>query len=172
MSTMFDTAGDPAATFRGLDVQAVAAYANGRYANAEAARREFPHAHVLEIDVSGQGVGHAGDFEAGDMAYAHAGPWAKGRIAAGVERPVVYCSVSAWPEIEASLHAAGLTRAHVRLWTAHYDGRAHLCSAACNAALTAPADATQWGSADAPGTLPEPYAGRNIDVSETAPGFW
>lgn len=170
---MFDTANaDVHSTLEGLGVQAVAAYANGRFANAEAARKAFPAAHILEIDVSGQGVGHAGDFEAGDMAYAHAGTWAKGRIAAGVQRPVVYFSVSQWPAIEAALREVGLDRSHVRLWTAHYTGHPHLCSAQCQPQLATPADATQWGSADAAGTLPEPYAGRDIDVTETAPGFW
>ncbi|MEH3053777.1 MAG: hypothetical protein PGN13_07165 [Patulibacter minatonensis] len=169
---MLDTAGSPVTVFHGLPVEAIAAYANGRFANVTAAREAFPHALVLEIDVSGQGIGHAGDFEAGDMPYGEAGPWAKRRIAAGVKRPVIYCSVSSWPQVSASLRASGLSRADVRLWTAHYDGRPHLCSSACNAELTEPADATQWGSADAPGTLPEPYAGRNLDVSETGPAFW
>ena len=35
----------------------------------------FPKAHVIEIDVDGQGIEHAGDFEAGDMPYAEAGSW-------------------------------------------------------------------------------------------------
>ena len=86
MGTMLDTVGDPAQTFHGLPFDAVAAYGNGRFANFEAAKREFGHLHVLEVDVSGAGIGNAGDFETGDMAYAHAGAWAKGRFAAGVHR--------------------------------------------------------------------------------------
>lgn len=172
MGTMFDTASDPAQTFRGLDVQAIAAYGNGRYANYEAAKREFPHAHVLEIDVSGEGIGHAGDFEQGDMSYGHAGTWAKGRIEAGIHRPVIYFSVGNWGAVMESLASAGLDRSHVRIWTAHYDGRPHLCSSACEPGITGTADATQWGSADAPSTLPAEYRGRNIDVSETANDFF
>lgn len=171
MGTMFDTASDPAATFRGLQVEAIAAYGNGRFANYEAAKREFPHAHVLEIDVSGQGIGHAGDFEAGDMAYAHAGTWAKGRIEAGIHRPVIYFSASNWGAVMESLSAAGVAREHVRIWTAHYNGEPHICNPKqCGTGGTA--DATQWGSADAPSTLPAEYRGRNIDVSETGPGFF
>jgi hypothetical protein len=171
MGTMFDTVGDPKSTFSGFDVEAVAAYGNGRFANYDKAKAEFPHARVLEIDVSGQGIGDAGDFEAGDMPYSEAGRWAQGRIKAGVHRPVVYFSVGNWPEIHASLQAAGLQRSDVRIWTAHYTGEPHLCSSHCGFG-TDPnqhADATQWGT---PGHLPHPYEGRNIDVSETAPSFF
>lgn len=172
MGTMFDTVSDPKQTFAGLEVEAIAAYGNGNFANFKAAKKEFPHVHVLEIDVSGQSIGNAGDFEVGDMAISHAGSWAKGRIAAGVHRPVIYFSASNWTAIMASLHAAGLKRSDVRIWTAHYTGHPHLCSSACGFGITGHADATQWGSPQAGGTLPPPYAGRNIDVSMTAPNFF
>jgi hypothetical protein len=172
MGTMFDTVGDPKHTFAGLDVEAVAAYGNGKFANFNAAKAEFPHVPVLEIDVNGQGIGNTGDFEAGDMAVAHAGSWAKARKAAGVRRPVLYFSVSNWQAIMRSLHEAGLTRNDVRIWTAHYTGRPHLCSSACGFGVTGTADATQWGSSDTPGTLKPPFAGRNIDVSMTADNFF
>ena len=123
-----------------------------------------------EIDVTGGGIGNAGDFEKGDMAYEHAGPWAKRRIAAGVRRPVVYFSASNWGEVMRSLEQAGVARSKIRIWTAHYTGKEHLCSEACG--VTGTADATQWGSADAPGTLPSLYAHRVIDVSQTADDFW
>jgi peptidoglycan hydrolase-like protein with peptidoglycan-binding domain len=172
MGTMFDTVNDPARTFAGLPVEAVAAYGNGRFANFAAAKREFPRAHLLEIDVSGQGIGNAGDFEPGDMAYSSAGRWAKQRLDAGVWRPVLYFSVSNWQAVFQSLNAAGVPRSKVRIWTAHYTGRPHLCSSACNRAVSGTADATQWGSPDARGTLPSPYAGHNVDVSITANDFW
>ena len=54
------------------------------------------------------------------------------RIEAGVGRPVIYFQVSAWRPVMESLAAAGVQRHHVRLWTAHYNGRPHLCSEACN----------------------------------------
>ena len=165
---MFDTVGDPKATFHGLKVEAIAAYGNGRYANYEKAKAEFPHVPVLEIDVSGQGIGNAGDFEAGDMAYGNAGRWAEGRIKAGVHRPVVYFSVSNWKQVHEALEAAGIHMKDVRLWTAHYTGRPHLCSSECGFE-PGHADATQWGTT---GHLPPEYEGRNIDVSETAPGFF
>lgn len=173
MGTMLDTASDPAQTFAGLDVEAVAAYGNGNFANFKAAKKAFPHAHVLEIDVNGQGIGNVGDFEPGDMHPSKAGSWAKGRIKAGVHRPVIYFSASHWGEIMQSLKAAGVARKDVRIWTAHYTGTPHLCSPKCkNLGITGQADATQWGSADARGTLPKPYAGRNVDVSKTAPNFF
>lgn len=171
MGTMFDTIDDPRSTFSGLQVEAIAAYGNGRFANYPAAKAEFPHVPILEIDVSGAGIGDAGDFEAGDMPYSEAGRWAAGRIKAGVSRPVVYFSVSSWEPVHASLEAAGLHVTDVRIWTAHYTGMPHLCSASCGYGHDPShrADATQWGT---PGHLPPPYAGRNIDVSETAPGFF
>ncbi len=172
MGTMFDTASDPGATFSGLSVEAVAAYGNGKFANYTRAKQQFPNAHVLQIDVSGQGIGDTGDFEPGDMRYSRAGSWAKERIRAGVKRPVLYFSVSHWQEVMASLREAGVSRNDVRIWTAHYNGRPHLCSAACGFGITGTADATQWGSRDAHGTLPSRYAGRNIDVSMTADDFW
>lgn len=173
MGTMFDTVDDPKRTFAGLKVEAVAAYGNGKFANFKTAKKQFPDAHVLEIDVSGEGIGNVGDFEPGDMAYSRAGSWAKERIKAGVRRPVLYFSASHWGEIMQSLKAAGVARKDVRIWTAHYTGKEHLCSPACkNLGITGRADATQWGSPQAPGTLPAPYAGRNIDVSKTAPKFF
>ena len=172
MGTMFDTTSDFGATLSGLPVEAVAAYGNGRFANFTRAKQAFPNAHILQIDVSGQGIGDAGDFEPGDMRYSRAGSWAKQRIEAGVKRPVIYFSVSNWQAVMASLREAGVSRNAVRLWTAHYNGRAHLCSSACGFGVTGTADATQWGSADARGTLPSRYAGRNIDVSTTADDFW
>jgi hypothetical protein len=170
---MFDTTDShPRDTFAGLDVEAVAAYGNGRFANFAVAKQEFPQAHLLEVDVDGQGIGDAGDFEAGDMSYEEAGNWAKRRIQAGVSRPVIYFEVSAWGSVMASLEGAGVRADQVRLWTAHYTGRPHLCSEACRPAVTGRADATQWGSPQAAGTLPGRYARRNIDVSSTADDFW
>lgn len=173
MGTMFDTVDDPRHTFAGLAVEAVAAYGNGNFANFDAAKTEFPHAHHLKIDVNGQGIGNTGDFELGDMPTSRAGTWARDRIAAGVRRPVIYFSVSQWRPIMQSLRAAGIARSHVRIWTAHYTGRSHLCSANCgDFGVTGHADATQWASPQAPGTLPHGFAGRNIDLSLTASNFF
>jgi hypothetical protein len=173
MGTMFDTSDDPGQTFHGLAVEAVAAYGNGKFANHAKAKAAFPNAHLLQIDVKGEHIGNAGDFEPGDMAIEHAGSWAKQRIGAGIHRPVIYFSVSRWPAIMQSLEAAGLSRGDVRIWTAHYTGKAHLCSSACDSGVTGSADATQWASPKPrPGTLPPEYHGRNLDVSMTAGDFW
>ncbi len=171
MGSMFDTVGDPGEVFHGLDVEAVAAYGNGRYANYDRAKAEYPHVPVLEIDVSGQGIGNAGDFEQGDMPYSEAGSWARRRMEAGVHRPVIYFSVSNWPAVKQSLEAAGIHPADVRIWTAHYTGRPHLCSVECGFGDKPGdhADATQWAD---PGTLPPEYQGRNLDVSMTADDFF
>ena len=121
MGTMFDTADDPGPTFHGLAVDAVAAYGNGSFANHAKAVAAFPNAHVLKIDVKGEHIGNAGDFEPGDMAIEHADPWAKQRVIAGIHRPVIYFSVSKWPAIMQSLQAAGLYRKR----RPHLDGPLH-----------------------------------------------
>lgn len=172
MGIMLDTANDPRKTFAGLKFDAVAAYGNGDYANFKAAKKQFPDVHVLEIDVMGEGVGNVGDFESGAMAYAKAGKWAKKRIEAGVRRPVIYFSAAFWGEIMQSLKAAGLTRKDVRIWTAHYTGKEHICSPKCGLGITGKADATQWGSPPPIGKLPPPYEGHHLDVSKTGPGFF
>jgi hypothetical protein len=71
-----------------------------------------------------------------------------------------------------SLASVGLSRSDVRIWTAHYNGKAHLCSAACDSGVTGTADATQWASPQKPGTLPQEFHGRNLDISMTAGDFW
>jgi peptidoglycan hydrolase-like protein with peptidoglycan-binding domain len=169
---MFDTSDNPATTLAGLQVEAVAAYANGRYANYAAAAQAFPAAHLLEIDVAGQRVGNAGDFEQGDMPYSEVGPWASARLSQHVFRPVIYFQVSSWTPVMQSLASAGISRSQVRLWTAHYNGQPHLCSAACGFGVTQTVDATQWASPQAPGTVPSTYGSLNIDVSLTAADFW
>jgi hypothetical protein len=169
---MFDTSDDPATTLAGLQVEAVAAYANGRYANYTAAARAFPAAKLLEIDVAGQRVGNAGDFEQGDMPYSEVGPWASARLSQGVVRPVIYFQASSWAPVMQSLASAGVLRSQVRLWTAHYNGQPHLCSSACGFGVEQAVDATQWASPQAAGTVPSMYGSRNIDVSLTADDFW
>ncbi len=47
MHTMLDTTDDPRMTFPGLTVEALAAYANGRRANYDTARTEYPHTPEL-----------------------------------------------------------------------------------------------------------------------------
>jgi hypothetical protein len=46
----------------------------------------------------------------------------------------------------AVLSSAGIPRASVRLWTAHYSGQAHICGPRTCEALSIPADGTQWTS--------------------------
>src|SRR4051794_29991847 len=165
---MFDTADDPKHVFNGLAVEAGGGDGNGMYANHDKAKAGFPGAQLLMIDVKDQHIGDAGDFEDGCMAVANAGSWAKHRLDAGVRRPVIYFAVSDWRPIVQSLRGAGVSRNDVRMWTAHYTGRSHLCSSGCGFGVTGTAHATQWASRQARGTLPDEYRGRNMDVSITA----
>src|SRR6266487_4563491 len=68
------------------------------------------------------------DVEPGDATNADAPAWVKRQIARGVYRPVVYTSLSNVNALLRALAAAGISRPQVRLWTAHYTGREHLCA--------------------------------------------
>ena len=170
MGTMFDTTDDPATVLAGLQVEAVAGYANGKFANYGAAARGFPKVHLLEVDVIGQQVGNAAISR---RRYAVLGGRAVGQGASesGCRSPGRLLSGVKLGAVMQSLAGAGVSRNEVRLWTAHYTGQPHICSSACGYGVTGAADVTQWASADATGTVPSAYGKRNIDVSITADDF-
>jgi hypothetical protein len=63
----------------------------------------------------------------------------------------------------AALARAGIDRSQVRLWTAHYTGHAHLCTATCGFGFRWTADATQWT---------DRALGRNLDESVCTDSFF
>lgn len=145
------------------DAPAVAGYTSGRFPTFAQIPGRWPKARHLSIAVSSSHDAECLDVEPGDATPAVAAGWVKRQIARGVKRPVVYCSVSQAPALLRTLASAGINRNEIRLWTAHYTFRSHLCDKTCGFGFTGRADATQWT---------DRALGRNLDQSLVDPGFW
>lgn len=122
---------------------AYAGYVDGRYANIENIKAHFPHAKTLSIAVASHTDAECLDVESGDATNADASAWVKRQHARGLARPVLYTSISNAASLLFTLANAGIERQSVRLWTAHYTGRAHICDRTCGYSAVK-ADATQW----------------------------
>lgn len=146
-----------------LDAAAVAGYVNGYWPTFPVLEQKFPHARKLSVAVNAFRDAECLDVERGDATPDEAPAWVKRQIRRGVARPVVYCSVSVAPQVVETLARSGVKRSQVRLWTAHYTGRQHLCDHSCWAAFRDHADATQYD---------DRAMGRNLDVSLCKPGFF
>lgn len=103
------------------------------------------------------------DVEAGDATNSQAPGWVKRELGLGHWRPCVYTSASNVRALLAALAAAGISRSQIRLWTAHYTYRPHLCGPACGLPAGVTADATQWTDRS---------GGRNLDESTIADDFF
>jgi hypothetical protein len=143
--------------------QAVAGYVNGRYQTFPQLKANFPHAHRLSIAVSASADAECLDVESGDATNDQAPSWVLRQLKRGVKRPVVYTSLSNADTLLRYLAIHGIKRNQIRLWTAHYTGSAHRCTADCGFGLHEKADATQWSNT---------ALGRNLDVSLCAPDFF
>jgi hypothetical protein len=121
-------------------------YVDGHYANisAVAAYARAHHARTLGIAVFASDNAEALDCEPGDATPDQAAGWVKRQRARGVARPVVYASASVMGSILGKLKAAGIGRADVRLWTAHYGAGKHVCGPHSCGLLGVNADGTQW----------------------------
>jgi hypothetical protein len=98
----------------------VGAYVDGRYQNYLAAVQRFGSDRVVPIAVfSSTNNGIVGDCETGDMTPQTAVSWVVMRRKAGVD-PTIYCSLSAWPTVQAAFNAAGVAQPH--WWIAAYPG--------------------------------------------------
>lgn len=128
------------------DAEAVAGYVNGRWPTYWALVTEFPQAKKLSIAVDAFHDADCLDVERFDASPDQAPAWVKKQIARGVKRPVVYCSVAEAATVLRYLGLHGVKRDQIRLWTAHYTGRAHRCSPVCRFGLWTVADATQFSS--------------------------
>jgi hypothetical protein len=127
------------------DAPAVAGYIGGPWPTYVQLLQRFPRAHHLSIAVNASEDAECLDIEYLDATPDQAPAWVKRQLARGVERPVVYASVSAMPSVLTALQHDGIAFSSVRIWTAHYTGTAHLCvPQACGPGLQANADATQW----------------------------
>jgi hypothetical protein len=142
MTTMFDSIHVSAIP---KNAEAVAGYVGGAWPTYAELVATFPlKVHKLSIAVASRYDAECGDFEQGDMPNKLAPVWVKRQIARGVKQPVVYTSVSNAHGLLATLKAAGIDRKDIRLWTAHYTGKPHLCGAVCGFGMDTKADATQY----------------------------
>jgi hypothetical protein len=145
------------------DAKAVAGYVGGRFLTYPTILVRWPKARHLSIAVASTQDAECLDVELGDAPPSLAPAWVKRQRARGVVRPVVYTSVSGAQALVNLLEANGVPRQAIRLWTAHYTHREHLCGPSCGFGLRGVADATQWT---------DKALGRNLDQSLTTRGFW
>lgn len=118
---------------------AVAGYVAGNFITFGPLVAAFPHAvHVpiaIQADEIVRNVRMAClDVEPGDAVPAQAGGWARAELNAGVI-PCEYANLSTYPQVRASLAAAGIPRSKTFEWDADWTFSPHLDSGF---------DATQW----------------------------
>ena len=135
----------------------IAGYVDGNWQTFPVLQRAFPHARLLSITVTASTDADVLDVENGDATIAQAPAWVKRQQARGLYRPGVYAQASNMAALLAALEAAGIARASVRLWSAHYDLGAHICGpGTCRYPGIPACDGTQW----TPAAL-----GRDLDES-------
>jgi hypothetical protein len=123
-------------------------YPDGDWPTFPALRARFPDAKLVCLVVSADAdpdpdADAAGcDCENGDLTPEQVPGWVKRQRARDVWRPVAYCSASAAAGLLELLAQAGITRAQIRLLTAHYTHAPHICApTVCGYPA---ADGTQW----------------------------
>lgn len=142
------------------DADAYLGYVDGHWPTYHALVARFPGKPILSMAVSADADALGCDREPGDLTASDVPPWVKRQIARGAPRPVVYASASNIPAILSALAAEGISRADIRLLSAHYGAGKHICGPDTCAIPGVPAcDGTQWTDS-APGT-----DGKHIDES-------
>ena len=143
--TMYDTALNdqfPAGA------QAYAAYVDGSVGNQPNFAyivSAFPKAQHLSIALYSSNNADTLDVEPGAASPGDFPAWYDRQVKRGVQRPCVYASVSTMDaSILPTISQAGIPRANVRLWTAHYDVGEHVCGPDSCGMLSINADGTQW----------------------------
>jgi hypothetical protein len=146
--------------FAGLTMDAAAGYVDGAWPTFRTLGQHVPPGtQLVSISVFGNPADCI-DVERGDANNSQGAAWARGRIDGGHWKPIVYTSASNVTAMTNALHAAGVRRDQIRLWSAHYTTR-HICSpSVCGFPQ---ADGTQWTSQ---------AHGRNLDQSELENNFF
>ena len=132
------------------DGSCFAGYVDGAWPTYATIRARFPHARVLSIAVFATGNAECLDIETGDAAPVQAAIWVRRQQARGVHRPAIYTSVSNVGIVIGALASAGISRAEVRLWSAHYGCGQHICGpSTCmyigpDGRVVTACDGTQW----------------------------
>jgi hypothetical protein len=128
--------------------QAYAAYVDGSLGNQPNYAyivTTFPKAQHLSIALFASDNADALDVEPGAAGPGDVPAWYARQVKRGIQRPCVYASVSTMQgSILPVLSQAGIPRANVRLWTAHYDVGEHICGPDSCRSLSLNADGTQW----------------------------
>jgi hypothetical protein len=127
--TMYDST-NVGALPHGAD--AYAGYVEGLFPTFAALKRQFAAsgAHLLSIAVFASGDAECLDIEPGDATNAQAPGWVKRQLARGAHRPCLYTSVGNMDALVTALGGAAISRAAVRLWSAHYGQGKHICGLA------------------------------------------
>jgi hypothetical protein len=120
------------------------AYVDGIYANYTAVKERFLQSDVLSIAVSSITNADCLDIETGDASPESAAAWATRQLLDRVPRPCLYADASTMIQVIEAMKAAGIPRNTLRLWSAHYTGKAHICGPSSCKALPESADGTQW----------------------------
>lgn len=143
------------------DAQLVAGYVDGPRSQWPAdGWSAFPNAELVHICTWGpRHNGDCLDVEQFDSVPADIPDWETNARSRGVQRPIIYCALSAWGECLQMANGAD-----VQWWIAHYTFTPHLCDDKCLKASRLPllgktADATQYMDQGA------------VDVSLCSPGF-
>lgn len=145
------------------DAKAVAGYVGGKWPTFWKLAQRWPKANRVSVAVFASEDAECLDVELGDATVSQAPAWVRRQQKRGIIRPIVYTSADNAPALLKALAAAGIRRSEIRLWTAHYTNRVHLCGASCCSGLWTTADATQWW---------DRAYGRNLDVSICSPSFF
>lgn len=157
---------------------AYAGYVNGWWPDFIPISQRNPTAYLLPIAVTASADATCLDIENGDATASQAPAWVQRQLARGIARPVVYSSISNMPSVLSALAGAGIARASVRLWSAHYEWQStnandpanqHICgpfSCKYQGASTPSCDGTQWDDKQ-PG-----LNGSQIDVSVLLSSFF
>lgn len=150
-------------------------YVDGSWPTCTEIKAQHPGKQFVCLTVFGTTPNADGvDIEPGNVGAGQGVDWAKRKLAAGGNRPVLYASVGtageptgySMHEVVGLLRVNGIPRSAVRLLSAHYTLSSHICGPQTCKAIDIPMDGTQWS---------DMVAGNNnsrIDVSLLAEDFF
>jgi hypothetical protein len=121
-------------------------YADGLWPTAAELRTKFPTAHIVTLTVTGSTLNADGcDIESGDLTPHSGAHWAARKLAAAPSsRPVLYASVGTMPEVISQCGLVGVSRATIRLLSAHYGDGEHICGPHSCGQVNTDMNGTQW----------------------------
>jgi len=126
-------------------ITCAAGYVDGSWPTCPAVKARFPQAQVLSIAVFSTSDADCCDCEKGDLTPDQVPGWVKRQMARGAVLPCVYASAANIGAIMSALTAAGIKRAQVRIWSAHYGLGPHICGpATCKYPGVPACDGTQF----------------------------